>query len=147
MSPLPVRQTPTADAQVTGLRGPAKKAYEAFLTQLSAQGCAAMGYRLTGPEPLPRLCVQHLRGADRVVVAFADDQAWVLLVGPHRDNDPRADVYAALYELVGVEPENQAKRTKPSCCDGDGDAPEVELADVDALVSRAKSLGRRTRGA
>lgn len=57
------------------------------------------------------------------------------------------DVYTALYQLVGVEPQDQAKRTKPSCCDGDGTAPEVELADVDVLVSRAKSLGRRTRGA
>ena len=147
MSPLLVRQTPTADAQVAGLRGPAKKTYEAFLTQLSAQGCAALGYRLTGPEPLPRLCVKHLRGADRAVVAFVDDEAWVLLVGPHSDKDPRVDVYTALYTLVGVEPEDQAKRTKPSCCDGDGDAPEVDPAEVDALVSRAKSLGRRPRGA
>lgn len=70
----------------------------------------------------------------------------MLLVGPHRDNDPRSDVYAALYELVGVEPEDRAKRTKPSCCDDDGAPPEVALAEVDALVSRARSLGKRTRG-
>jgi hypothetical protein len=34
---------------------------------------------------LERLCVRHLRGADRVVVAFEDDtRAWVILVDAHR---------------------------------------------------------------
>ncbi len=35
------------------------------------EGCRALAYRLTGKEPLPRLCVQHLRANDRVVVAVA----------------------------------------------------------------------------
>ena len=145
MTILDVRQTPTATTQVAGLRGRAKKAYEAFLDEVSAQGCAAMAYRLTGPQPLEQLCVKHLRGPDRVVVAFVGDEAWVLLVGPHRHDDPRIDVYTALYELAGVEPEDQTKRTKPSCCDSAGQPPEVSSAEVDALVGRARSLGRRSR--
>lgn len=94
--------------QAAGLRGRARRAYEAFLDDLAAAGCAAMGYRLTGPDPLPRLCVKHLRGQDRVVVAFpATDQAWVLLVAPHLDDDPGRNVYDLLYQLSGVQPPDQ----------------------------------------
>ena len=57
--------TATANAQANGLRGRARVAYERFLDELAHSGCAALGYRVTGPEPLPRLCVKHLRGADR----------------------------------------------------------------------------------
>lgn len=80
---------------------------------------ATMGYRLTGPDPLPRLCVKHLRGQDRVVVAFSagGDEAWVLLVAPHRENDPGRNVYDLLYQLAGVQQPEQARRTKPPCCD------------------------------
>jgi len=95
-------ETPVATMQAGGLRGPARRRYEAFLDDLAAQGCAAMGYRLSGPDPLPRLCVQHLRAQDRVVVAFpAVDEAWILLVAPHRNDDPGRNVYDLLYQLAG----------------------------------------------
>jgi len=46
-------ETPVATMQAGGLRGPGRRKYEAFLDDLAAQGCAAMGYRLSGPDPLP----------------------------------------------------------------------------------------------
>lgn len=99
-----VIETPLASRQAARLRGAARRAYDAFLDDLASQGCAALGYRVTGPEPLPRLCVKHLRGADRVVVAFAgDDSAWILIVGSYV-NDPGRNVYNLLYDLTGARP-------------------------------------------
>ncbi|WP_199441740.1 hypothetical protein [Umezawaea beigongshangensis] len=142
-----VVETPVATAQAAGLRGTARQAYERFLDALSHEGCAALGYRVTGPEPLPRLCVRHLRGADRVVVAFpGDDTAWVLLVGAHDDADPGRNVYELLYELADVRPRSADRRTKPSCCDDESGAPPItDPAVVDDLVARARALVRRRR--
>ena len=81
--PYEVKATPIAVKQIAALRGPRRNALEAFVEELSVQGCKALGYRLTGAEPLPQLCVKHLRGSDRAVVAFEEQVAWVLLVGPH----------------------------------------------------------------
>lgn len=68
-----------------------------------------MGYRRTGPDPLPRLCVQHLRAHDFVVVAFpAADEAWILLVAPHVADDPGRNVYDLLYQLAGAQPPSAA---------------------------------------
>ncbi|WP_033436705.1 hypothetical protein [Saccharothrix sp. NRRL B-16314] len=119
-------------------------AYERFLDELAHSGCLALGYRVTGPEPLPRLCVKHLRGADRVIVAFPTPRtAWILLVGPH-DDDPGRDLYETLYELAGVRPKLTEKRTKPPCCEDA--APPVADADlVDDLVARARALAKSRR--
>jgi len=135
-------ETPVATMQAGGLRGPARRRYEAFLDDLAAQGCAAMGYRLTGPDPLPRLCVQHLRAQDRVVVAFpAVDEAWILLVAPHRDADPGRNVYDLLYQLAGVAPPEQARRTKPPCCDEQTSTPPpIAVTELDTLVDSARRL-------
>jgi hypothetical protein len=143
MLAVQIAETPLAGAQAAILRGPARKAYEAFLDDLAHRGCAALGYRVTGPEPLPRLCVKHLRGSDRVVVAFESSRlAWILLVGPHGD-DPGMDVYDRLYELAGIRPPTGRTRTKPSCCTLDGDAPLSAAETVDNLVRRARTLSRR----
>ncbi|MCO1582411.1 hypothetical protein M8C13_42350 [Crossiella sp. SN42] len=144
--PITVVETPVAIAQVAALRGPSRRAYEHFLDELSHRGCAALSYRVTGPEPLPRLCVRHLRGADRVVVAFNQaDSAYVLLVGPH-DADPGLDVYELLYRLVGVRPSDSTKRTKPSCCDpGTGTTPTAAAEIVDDLCRRARTIARSRR--
>ncbi|GAA0592110.1 hypothetical protein GCM10010174_03970 [Kutzneria viridogrisea] len=143
---IEVVETRIAEAQAAGLRGPARKAYEGFLDELAHRGCAALGYRVTGPEPLPRLCVRHLRGNDRVVVAFERaDRAWIVLVGAH-DTDPGVDVYQALYKLVGIVPTDRTRRTKPSCCEPvTGRAPTAEDAVIDELVRRARSLARPAR--
>jgi hypothetical protein len=110
---LEILETPVAAAQVDALRGPRKRAYSAFLLELAANGCAAMSYRLAGPEPLPRLCVRHLRGADRVIVAFEQlDRAWVVLVGPHTA-DRESNIYDLLYRITGTPIEPSERRTKP----------------------------------
>jgi hypothetical protein len=97
-----------------------------------------MSYRLTGADPLPRLCVRHLRGADRVVVAFEEqDRAWIVLVGPHTESR-QSNVYELLYRLIGATVEPAERRTKPPYCDADGAEP---VSDQD-LVSQ---FARRTR--
>jgi hypothetical protein len=107
-----VRETVLAARQSDGLRGPRRASYNAFLDELAARGCAALDYRVTGPPPLSWLCVRHLRGRDRAVVAFENAEvAWVVLVGPHNDNDPGQDVYATLYRLAGIEPPPNQQRT------------------------------------
>lgn len=86
---------------------------------------------MTGEEPVPRLCVKHLRGTIRVVTAFETaDRAWVLLVGPHDEHDPQIDVYTELWALLGVAVP-VGERTKPPCCGSDNAAPvlEVQLAN------------------
>lgn len=80
------------------------------------------------------------------MVAFKTSQeAWVILLGPHVRDDPGVDIYTLLYELVGVEPPDDAERTKPPCCDTETGLPaELELA-LDELVDRARKLARRRR--
>jgi len=138
--PYEVKATPIAQRQIAGLRGPRRKAFDAFVTMLVNEGCRALAYRLTGKEPLPRLCVQHLRAHDRVVVAFEGPTAWVLLVGPHDEGSRRADVYTALYQLAGVDlPE--MPRTKPPCRDEDDNRP---LSTVRSWTTLCAEPGRST---
>jgi hypothetical protein len=139
--PYAVLRTTLADRQVRGLRGARAAAFERFELALAHQGCAALGYRLTGTDPLPRLCVKHLRGLDRVVVAFTEDEAWVLLVGPHDAEDAVRDIYLALYELAGVVPPEQP-RTKPPCCDDVGAPPVLDERAVEDLIERVRMLRR-----
>jgi hypothetical protein len=142
--PVEVLETPLATAQASGLRGPAARAYERFLDDLAHRGCEALGYRVTGPTPLDRLCVKHLRGADRVVVAFeTDTRAWVLLVGAHRDDDPGRDLYNQLYRLAGAQPRSDERRRKPPCCDdNDQRPPTLDEEAIAELVDRARALLR-----
>ncbi len=66
---------------------------------------------LNPPDRSTRVTRAHLRAHDRVVVALpAVDEAWILLVGPHRDDDPGRNVYDLLYQLAGVAPPEQARR-------------------------------------
>jgi hypothetical protein len=136
--PYEVKATPIAARQIAALRGPRRKAFETFVRALAVEGCTALGYRLTGAEPLPQLCVKHLRGSDRVVVAFEDEIAWGLLVGPHAEGDRRANIYASLYELVDLA-RPRLPRTKPPCCDEDGEPPVLDEKLLDQLVRRVRS--------
>ncbi len=141
-----VRQTPLATSRVAGLRGPNLRAYTAFLDALAHEGCAAMGYRLTGAI-VERLCVKHVRGRLRAVVAFSrDDVAWVLLVGEHL-SDTESNVYDELYRLVGHRPEPGEKRTKPPCCDSAESTPNdaFEQDEVMELVARVRRVAQRSR--
>lgn len=79
--PTEVLATPRAEQQIDALDRKRARAFDDFLNDLAASGCQALGYRLTGPTPLDHLCVKHLRGSLRVVVAFESSRrAWVLLV-------------------------------------------------------------------
>ncbi|GAA1599572.1 hypothetical protein [Actinoplanes couchii] len=140
-----VIETPRAAQQVGGLRKKDRAAYEKFLDMLEAQGCAALGYRLTGDLPIDHLCVKHLIGSLRVVVGFeAPGVAWVLLVGLHARADPGVDVYTELYRLAGLADIPTGERRKPTCCTPDGTAPTA-TAEITNLANRAHQLRTRSR--
>jgi hypothetical protein len=81
--PTEVLSTSRADQQIVRLRKRQAKAFDQFLDELARLGCRALAYRLSGSTPIDHLCVKHLSGAIRVVVAFeTSERAWVLLVGP-----------------------------------------------------------------
>ncbi|MEV5673640.1 hypothetical protein AB0L28_33340 [Streptomyces sp. NPDC052503] len=139
--------TPLAEQQIKRLRRVDHNAYEAFLQELRSQGCKALKYRLTG-DVVEHLCVKHLRNSMRVVTAFpARNQAVVLLVGPHRDDDPATDVYALLYKLARVEQPSKERRTKPPCCSkDDGLPPNISTELFDSLVDQARALRSHSQG-
>jgi hypothetical protein len=112
-----VRATPLANKIIEALPRRPRRAYDDFEADLARQGCAALGYRLTGYE-LDHLCVVHLIGLLRGIVAFETAEiAYVLLVGDHDERYPTLDVYRQLYEPIGHSPSGQAARRKPPCCD------------------------------
>jgi hypothetical protein len=143
--PTEVLATPRAEQQIDGLTRRQAKGFDNFLNELAAAGCRALAYRLSGDPPLDHMCVKHLGGALRVVVAFETPQrAWILLVGPHDDQDPALNVYAELYRVLGAEPPPDAGRDKPPCCDEIGDVPPVLGETLPEILDRAAKL-RRTR--
>jgi hypothetical protein len=91
------------------------------------------------------MCVKHLSGSLRVLVAFESPQrAWILLVGRHDDDDQIMDIYAELYRLLGVDPPDAAGRLKPPCCDEAPDLPPLLGASLTDVLDRATKI-RRTR--
>jgi hypothetical protein len=139
-----VVSTPRAAQQIDQLRARQREQLADFIDQVKATGCAALAYRLTGDLPLNRLCVKHLGGALRVVVAFESPaKVWILLVGPHDDRDPGIDVYTELYELIGFRPADAVKRSKPVCCADSGEAPV--MSDVAQELAERAVMLRRTR--
>lgn len=131
-----------AAQQVSNLRKKERRSYDQFLVTLRAQGCAALNYRLSGDDLLTKICVAHLAGPLRVVVAFsAHNVANIILVGPHDNSDPFMDVYTQLYALAGLTAPPTAERTKPPCCDADDGRPPIPNEDllVD-LTTRARQL-------
>jgi hypothetical protein len=145
--PTEVLSTPRADQQIGSLTRKQARTFDAFLDDLAAGGCQALAYRLTGETPVDHVCVKHLRGSLRVVVAFeTPGKVWVLLVGPHDDHDPVLNVYAEVYRLLGVEPQPDSGREKPPCCDQDAGEPPILGDALAAILDRATKL-RKTRRA
>jgi hypothetical protein len=143
--PTEVVATPRAEQQIDGLDRRQSKSFNEFLDDLAARGCRALAYRLSGPTPLDHMCVKHLSSSLRVVVAFeSPHQAWLLLVGPHDDDDQIMDVYAELYRLLGVDPPDAAGRLKPPCCDEAQDLPPLLGAALTEVLDRATKI-RKTR--
>jgi hypothetical protein len=109
--PNEVLATSRAEQQIACLTRKHTKAFDGFLNQLAAHGCEALAYRLSGEQPIDHICVRHLSGSLRVVVAFESPRrAWILIVGQHDDQDPVLNVYAELYRLLGVEPQPDSGR-------------------------------------
>jgi hypothetical protein len=107
--PIAVYLSPRAGQQVSMLRARDRRTYDDFLINLRARGCEAMHYRLTGDVLLERLCVVHLARQLRVVVAFESaESVTILLVAPHKDDDPFIDIYAQLYRLANLARELSA---------------------------------------
>lgn len=145
--PTEVLVTPRADQQIGSLSRKQAKTFDAFLNDLAARGCQALAYRLTGEALIDHLCVKHLRGSLRVVVAFeTPSKAWILLAGPHNDQDPVLNVYAELYRLLGAEPQPDSGRDKPPCCDQEAGEPPILGEALAAILDRAARL-RKTRQA
>jgi hypothetical protein len=71
--------TERAAQQVGHLHKKERCSYDQFLLTLRAQGCASLNYRLSGDNLLSKICVAHLAGALRVVVAFPAHNAAVIL--------------------------------------------------------------------
>lgn len=69
-----VLATPRAEQQIGSLARKQSKLFANFLDELAASGCRALAYRLSGQTPLDHLCVKHLSGSLRVVVAFESPQ-------------------------------------------------------------------------
>lgn len=142
--PVEVRVTRISEAQIDALRGPNRKAFERFRADLADKGCEALHYRVTG-EGLDKLCVRHVRGAWRVVVAFHPNENTAWIVREHADDDPGRNAYDLLYEIVGHRPSPDERRRKPPCCDEEGAAPDAtdQMAQLLAARTRDVLLGRR----
>lgn len=133
--PTEILATPRAEQQIGRLSRKQFRAFENFLNDLAAGGCRALAYRLSGQAPIDHLCVKHLTGSLRVVVAFeSPHRAWILLAGPHDNQDPILNVYAELYRLLDV----------PPCCDEPEERPPVLGDALSEILDRAAKL-RHTR--
>jgi hypothetical protein len=139
--------TERAAQQVGQLHKKERRSYDQFILALRARGCAALHYRLSGDDLLSKICVAHLSGSLRVVLAFsAHNVATILLVGPHDDGDPFMDVYSQLYELAGLARPPVAERTKPPCCGTNDGEPPIPDGDLLAdLAARARQLSGAAR--
>lgn len=93
---------------------------------------------------MERLFVVHIYGTWRLLLAFPEsDLAVVIDVGEHLANDANRDIYARLYEVVGMTPPDEP-RTKPACCD-DADRPPAASDLVDYLIDAYRALSRHRR--
>jgi hypothetical protein len=120
---LTVSTIPTklARQQIAALRGKAKASFLIAVEDIRRRGCAAAGVRLAG-ETLSGVCRLDLYGAWRLLTVFEDQNRCVLLmVAEHtRVANPYHLLYSALDIAEPAEP-----RTKPSCCDTEGQPPSA----------------------
>jgi hypothetical protein len=110
------------------------------VNEIRLRGCAAAGVRLAGPG-LSAICRLSLYGEWRLLTVFeAADRCILLLVTEHnRTSNP----YQLLYNVLGIE-EPEQPRTKPTCCDPEGQAPiDADLAAQ--LEDGLRELARGTR--
>jgi hypothetical protein len=101
--------------------------------------------RLAGDE-LSSICRLDLYGAWRLLTVFeAPNRCILLLVAEHT---PSANPYQLLYAALGIDEPDQP-RTKPPCCDSEGQPPvapdlverfERGLRDLDGGLRRPSKI-------
>lgn len=129
------------------MRGKAKASLILAIDDIRRTGRAAAGVRLAGTE-LSAARRLDLYGAWRLLTVFEEpDRCVLLMVAQHtRTASPYQQLYDALGIAVPEEP-----RTKPSCCDPDGQPPiDPDLArrfeDGLRQISPARQAAEKTRG-
>ena len=84
------------------------------------------------------ICRLDLYGAWRLLTVFeAPDRCVLLLVAEHTRS---ANPYRLLYEALGID-EPEEPRTKPSCCDDEGQPP-IDSDLIERFENGLRELGR-----
>ena len=136
---LTVSTIPTklARQQIAALRGKAKASFLLAVEDIRRRGCAAAGVRLAG-EALSGVCRLDLYGAWRLLTVFEDQNLCVLLMVA--EHTRAANPYRLLYSALDID-EPEEPRTKPSCCDAEGQPP-LDLDVVERFERGLRELGR-----
>ena len=121
-----------------------------ILERLADEGCKAADYALSGPPPWPHLCAVHFDGW-RVVIAFpTEDEVAIIKIARH---NTASDPYREIADDLGL-PASTEPRTKPPCCDPEGEPPvdaqlveEVHAAFAALTQRERRQRSRRTRRA
>src|SRR6202042_428189 len=120
------------------MRGKARASLLLAVDDIRRRGCAAAGVRLAGEE-LSAVCRLDLYGAWRLLTVFeAPDRCVLMLVAEHTRS---ANPYHLLCEALDIA-EPDEPRTKPQCCDSDGQPP----IDPDVVVRFERGLRDLGRG-
>ena len=140
--PVRVNLTQLAAEDRRRLSGQLLKRVEQKLDELVAQGCAEAGYRLQGAA-VERICAVHVGANMRLLSAFpAPGEIWVLLIGPHEDQNPNVDVYRSLYRALGLDDYPPGNPEHPDdCCLEDG-YPPVDSEVLDRFLQGSQDLAR-----
>ena len=105
-----------ADA-IEGLRGKARKSYEAFEAELRKQGCRVAGYRLLGEDGgHSAYCCKRLVEDWRAITTFEPGRAILVALGRH---DERG-FYAELAKTLEIGAAGRRRQDKPGCCGEEG---------------------------
>lgn len=153
-----VRPTAVGAEDLAALPDKIRTKADAVIAEMSAKGCEAGGYRLTG-DSVDAICCRRLGDHWRLITAFAaPNEVAILLVRKHiRDAGRRGpsdrtsanldDVFTALYAGLDLEFEEFGDPDhSKSCCDENGVAP-VAPAVVDAIAGVERVLRRGRRAA
>lgn len=112
-----IRATRDATAAIDGLRGKARKSYDAFEAELRKQGCKVAGYRLLADDGgHSEYCCKRLVEDWRVIMTFEPGVAIVVVLGRHDDRE----FYIDLATTLEISAAGRRRQEKPDCCGEDG---------------------------
>lgn len=140
--------TKLAAKQIAALRGKPRASFLLAVDDIRRRGCAAAGVRLSGAD-LSAICRLDLYGEWRLLTVFETaDRCILLVVAEHTRT---ANPYRLIYDALDIS-EPAEPRTKPSCCDPEGNPPadadlaarlEVGLAELGRALQRGTAKTRR----